>query len=250
MNHRDLLWRGVFGRELGVIVTEPVAYKRPALRRETITVPGRSGVLTIKQDDAYETVTYAPALAILPGADKRAVYDWLRGSGRVVFGSMPDVEYEATIVGQMDCTELIPGHPAWYETLIATWECQPWQYPIVSASDIEFTGDADYALARWNPGNVASAPLISAVVTPGTVLTLRISGNEECVLTAPDGEADEMTVLLDCDAESAYTLDGVSLDASMVGEYPVIPPGSWTASCSAENGTLIKLTIQPRWRSV
>lgn len=250
MRHNDLMWRGISARELGVMVIEPVAYKRPQLRRETVIVPGRSGTLTIKQDDTYDVVTYAPALAIQPGADKRAVYDWLRGSGRVVFGSMPEVEYEATLVGQMDCTELIPGHRAWYETLIPTFECQPWQYPIVPAADIVFAAEKDYEIIRWNPGNVASAPLISAIVTPGTVLTMRIAGGAECAITAPEGVGETVKVNLDCDAEIAYTTEGADLGAAMLGEFPTIPPGSWEVKCSAENGVLHSLTIKPRWRSV
>lgn len=250
MKHNDLIWRGVSARELGVIVIEPVSYKRPQLRRETVVVPGRSGTLTVRQAEAYDVVTYAPALAITPGADKRAVYDWLRGAGRVVFGSMPEVEYEATLVGQMDCTELIPGHPHWYETMIPTFECQPWRYPIVPVADIVYTQETDYEIVHWNPGNTASVPLISAVVTPGTVMTLCISGNEECVITVPEGKAETVTVKLDCDGEIAYLEDGTELGSAMVGEFPSIPPGSWTVSCTAENGRVKSLTIKPRWRSV
>ena len=250
MRYNDLMWRGVLASEMGVIVMEPVAYKRPELRRETVTVPGRSGTLTIKQDDAYESVVYTPALAIRPGFSNQAVYDWLRGSGRVIFGSMPDVAYDAVLTGQMDCTELIPGHPAWYETLIPTFECQPWQYPVAVYPDIVFISDADYARARWNPGNVPSVPLIRLEATPGTVIALQVSGNDEFVVTVPAVEAETVAVLLDCDAEIAYTEDGINLGTVVVGEFPRIQSGEWQLSCRAENGTINRVTVTPRWRSV
>lgn len=249
MKHNDMSWRGVLASEMGVIVLEPVAYKRPELRRETVVVPGKSGNLTIKQEDAYECVVYAPALAILPRANKQSVYDWLRGHGKVSFGSIPGVEYDAVLTGEMDCTELIPGHPAWYETMIPTFECQPWQYPLIPDPDIVCTTDADYEQERWNPGNAAAAPLISVDATPESILTIRI-GDRGCTINVPASEAESVTVILDCDAEVAYTSEGISLGTAMTGDFPKVEPGYWTIQCDAENGTVNSTTIQLRWRNV
>lgn len=229
-----------------MIVTEQVCYKKPALRRETVTVPGRSGTLTIRQADAWECVTYAPGLAIRPDADAEAVYRWLQGSGRVIFGSMPDSAYEAVIVDQLDVTEQVQGHPGGYRLLVPTFECQPYRYEVIPEGAM--TG-VD-VLSGFNEKNAAAAPLISATVTPGTVLTLSMTGCENVVIETPNSDAETVQVLLDCDAQTAYSEAGESLDGVMLGEFPVIAPGAWTLQAAAENGTVQALSLLPRWRSI
>ena len=59
MKYHDLCWKGVHASEMGVIVTDQVCYKRPAMISNTVTVPGRSGTLTISQDTAYDVVPSA-----------------------------------------------------------------------------------------------------------------------------------------------------------------------------------------------
>ena len=49
----DFCWKGIWASQMGVIVTQQVQYHRPALRREAITVPGRSGTLRPLGNDAY-----------------------------------------------------------------------------------------------------------------------------------------------------------------------------------------------------
>lgn len=246
MRYADLCWRGVHASELGVIVTEQVYYKKPALRRETVTVPGRSGILTIRQADAWDCVIYAPGLAIKPEADADAVFSWLQGSGTVIFGSMPDSAYEATIIDQIDVTEQVPGHPAGYRLLVPTFECQPFRYEVVPSASLVGTD----SISGFNSRNVAAAPLITATVTPGTVLTLSMTGCESSVVEVPAGEADAVSVIFDCDAQTVYTSDGVPLDGVMLGDFPVIAPGEWTLNGMAENGTLQQLELLPRWRAI
>lgn len=246
MRYADICWRGVHASELGVIVTEQVAYKRPALRREVVTIPGRSGTLTIKQAPAWECVTYTPGLAIRPGADREAVYRWLQGSGQLIFGSMPDSAYEATLVDQVEVTEQSPGHLAGYLLLAPTWECQPYRYDVVPEGIIRGVD----SLRGFNAKNAPAAPRIMATVTPGAVLTLSMSGCEPMVIETPEAEADALEVILDCDAQTVATGAGMSLDAAMLGDFAHIAPGRWELVASCENGSVQKLELLPRWRSI
>lgn len=246
MRYEDLCWRGVHAKDLGVIVVEQVCYKRPALRLETVTVAGRSGTLTISQTPTWDVVPYTPGLAIRPGADREAVFDWLQGSGRVIFGSMPDSAFDATITGQIDVTEHVPGHPAGYLMLAPTFECQPYRYEVVPAAQMR----GGSSLAGYNPRNAAAAPLISAAVTPGTVLTLRVSGCEDVIIETPEAEGDTLTVILDCDAQTVYTDGGVALGSVMLGDFPLIAPGDWTLEATGENGSVQSVSLLPRWRSL
>lgn len=246
MRYADLCWRGVHASDLGVIVTEQVFYKKPALRRETVTVPGRSGTLTLKQADAWECVTYAPGLAVRPDADIDAVCRWLQGSGQLIFGSMPDSVYEATLVDQIDVTEQVPGHPAGYRLLVPTFECQPYRYEVVPACELFGTD----TIAGYNPKNVGAAPLITVTVTPGTVLTLEVTGCEAAVIETPTSDVESLQVILDCDVQAAYAADGTALDGVMLGDFPIISPGEWKLKATGENGTVQSVSVLPRWRSI
>lgn len=252
MRYADICWKGIHASDLGVIVTEQVNYKRPALRRETVTIPGRSGTLEIKQRDAWDCVTYTPGLAIRPDADRETVYRWLQGRGQIIFGSMPDSVFDAVLIDQMDVTEQVPGHPAGYQLLIPTFECQPYRYEVTPAAAMEATVTAELAamLQGFNPMNADAAPLITVKVTPGTVLTLTMDGGETAVIEAPEGETEALEVVLDCEAQTAYTTAGTALDGVMLGEFPLIAPGSWTLTATAENGSIKAMRILPRWRSV
>lgn len=107
----DFCWKGIWASQMGVIVTQQAQYHRPALRREAITVPGRSGTLRLLGNDAYEDVVYAPACAIVPEADCESVWAWLCGRGEVIFGSMLDYVFDAELSEAFDCSALAEGHP-------------------------------------------------------------------------------------------------------------------------------------------
>lgn len=246
MRYNDLCWRGVHASEMGVIVTEPALYKRPALRHDTVIVPGRSGTLSVLGAPTYDVIPYTPTLAIRPGADRDAVYRWLTGRGRVIFGSMPEWAYDAVISDQIDYTEETPGHPAGYQLLIPTFTCQPYRYEVIPTASIM----GQEMLAGFNPGNAPAAPLIVATVTPGTVLTLCMSGCDDVVLETPEDAGESVQAVLDCDAQVAYTSEGVALDGAMFGDFPEIAPGSWKLEAKAENGRVLGLSLLPRWRSV
>ena len=246
MRYADLCWRGIYASELGVIVTEQVSYKKPALRRETVTVPGRSGTLTIKQKPAWDSVTYTPGLAIRPGADREDVCKWLQGSGQVIFGSMPDHAYDAVIVDQFELSENSPGHDRGYYLLTPTFECQPYRYDVIPAAAMSGMD----CLRGFNPKNIEAAPLITATVTPGTVLTLRMTGCSPAVIETPSSEAEQLQIILDSDAMTAYTDSGTALDGVMLGEFPLIQPGSWELTASGEAGSVLQLTLLPRWRAI
>ena len=121
----DFCWKGIWASQMGVIVTQQVQYHRPALRREAITVPGRSGTLRLLGNDAYEDAVYAPACAIVPEADCESVWAWLCGRGEVIFGSMLDYVFDAELSEAFDCSALAEGHPGSYTIFTPIFTCNP-----------------------------------------------------------------------------------------------------------------------------
>ena len=91
----DFCWKGIWASQMGVIVTQQEQYHRPALRREAITVPGRSGTLRLLGNDAYEDIVFAPACDFVPEADCSSSRNMIwarscpgrRGSPRTIFSA-------------------------------------------------------------------------------------------------------------------------------------------------------------------
>lgn len=239
MRYEDFRWAGKLASEMGVVVTEQVEYTRPEERVEQITVPGRSGTLTVPGTDSWETVTYAPVCALRPDADWEAVAAWLQGRGEVVFGSMPDYGFDARLINQIDFQTIFQAQKS-YKTFAPVFACQPLRHLAVQEQEILCSN----GMLLHNPGNVAARPQI--FVWCNEEFTLTIAGQAFTVtgLTNIGG------IIVDCDAQDCINMifSGL-LNDHMDGDFPTIPPGdsyiSWTAP---EGSQVTKVSLKPRWR--
>lgn len=236
MLYHDLIWQGRSAAEFGVIVTGPVAYQRPTKRRDTVTLPGRSGTLAIRQGDAWDEVVYGPDCAIRPGFDRDAVWDWLRGSGRVCFGSMPDYAFEARLTDAWTSKEPTPGHPGGYVLFTPLFVCQPYRYEAMPVPPHPLDG-----LTRRNPGNQPAAPIVRLTASAGASVRLT-AGVRTLTVTAP-AAGGHLTI--DTEAEAAWC-GGERLTAS--GEYPLLPVGYGALTMTVLAGTVTGATVEPRYR--
>lgn len=242
MQYADFCWRGRLASEMGVTVTEQVSYIRPEEVVNTVQVPGRSGTLRLRGQAAYGEVAYSPVCILRPGADREAVFAWLRGSGQVVFGSMPDAAFDARLSGQIAYAELVDGAPDGYLTFTPGFICQPYRYQAAPDADIVIDGGQDAPVMIRNPGNVDAAPIIT--VRGSGDMTLTISGSAVVLSGLVDG------IVLDCEMLDAYSLDrSALLNNRMDGDFPVIPPGDcYVAWALGEGAALHSVTITPMWR--
>ena len=180
---------------MGVVVTEQVGYSRPAEKVDQVQIPGRAGMLTLATGSSWETVTYVPVCALKPGADREKVFAWLRGSGEVVFGSMPGFGFEARLMNQIDFRQVFEAVGA-YGTFSPVFSCQPLRHQVPQEGKIVCTN----GMKLTNPGNVASRPKI-AVFCTGSV-TLSLAG-QAVHLTGQTGGSvlDVVSVLREAGAE-------------------------------------------------
>lgn len=236
MLYQDLIWKGRSGAELGVMVTGPVSYQRPAKRREAVTIPGRSGTVALRQGNAWEEVIYSPDCAIRPGFDRDAVWDWLQGCGRVCFGSMSEYAFEARLTDGWTTKEPTPGHPGGYVLFTPLFVCQPYRYEAVPLPPYPLDG-----MTRRNPGNQPAAPLIRLTAGSGTTVRLAAGGRELTVRCPASGGK----IVIDAEAE-ASSCEGSRLSCS--GEYPLLPVGYGALQMTLLAGTVTEATVEPRYR--
>lgn len=229
---------GVSCADHGVEVLRLPALTRPALRGETVTIPGRDGSLHILED-AYEE-SLVTCDCYLPYEQGRAVSSltqisaWLRGSGWWTQSDRPDRRFQAHILDELTYQVVLPGFADRLFS-IPVW-LAPYAYHTANAP-VSLTAAGSVS----NPGTAPSEPTIT--VTGSGNINLQI-GQRTVLITGLTGGS----VTLDAAARMAYrgnvNLCGI---VTIVGGWPVLSPGanavSWTGSVS-------KVTITGNWRDV
>lgn len=242
MQYGDFSFNGKLASEMGVIVTSQVQYIRPQETTSTVQIPGRSGTVNLRGNSYYEQVSYTPTCLIKPTADRERVFSWLRGSGNVIFGSMPDYQFDARLANQIAYTTLLEDVGDGYLTFAPVFLCQPYRYQATPDADIAITTAESGSHALQNPGNVEAAPIIT-VVGAGTI-TITCGGSAMVLNLPKDG------VIIDSEMMDCYDLNKTVLMTNLVdGEFPMIPSGystlQWTL---AEGATITSVTVRPNWR--
>ncbi len=242
MNYNDFSWNGKNASDMGVVVTTQVQYIRPTETVTTVQAPGRSGTLTIRGSSYFEPVSYTPTCVLRPDADREKVFSWLRGSGNVIFGSMPDYQFDARLANQITYTELLSGAGDGYLSMAPVFLCQPFRYQAEPDTDITITTTASGSQSLHNPGNVEAAPVIT-VVGSGTI-TITCGGNAMVLNLPKDG------VIIDSEMMDCYDLNKAVLMTSLTdGEFPMIPSGDSTLQWTLGDGASISsIKVHPCWR--
>lgn len=221
---------------MGVIVSTYPTISRPKERVSQVTIPGRSGDLTIAQGTypVYESYLRTCECYIRPSADLNAIMAWLKGSGTVVFGNEPNRLYEARIINQIDFDQIIKGRG--FRSFDIPFQCQPYKYLYPAASSIVISQSGSTIA---NPGSVEAEPMLVVSMTGSGTLTL--GGGAIDIVSDWRVRIDVKTRLItdyDRTANWAYRV---------TGELPTIPPGDSLVSFT---GGITAVTITPQWRFI
>ena len=225
------LWNGTDCRDYGIHVSEQPPITFPAERSTQTVVPGRPGSLTtLEGDDIYDDLLLTCECFITDSNRILEIGKWLKGGGKVVFGSRPGGYYKARIANQIAFEKVLRGHP--HRTFSVNFRCEPFWYPNES-EDITLTTSGNNI---HNPGSVFSEPIITVygsgdiAIMVGTAL-VELTGIEE-------------SVTIDSVLKEAYQ-DMTEMNDHMNGDFPVLKPGmnpiSWT-------GTVTRIVVKPNWR--
>lgn len=217
------IWNGIDSRTYGIVAETLPPPERAKERVEKVTIPGRSGHVTIS-DDVYDGTTRAVTCGLLDRSLKDTVFAWLRGSGLVTFSNEPTRAYRARI------TDGIPMERVndVFHTFVVTFDCQPFAYEAIpTVHTLTASGSIT------NPGTLESKPII--VVTGTGVLT--INGTAYTI--------SETGVTINSEIEECY-IGSANKNDKVSGGFPVLAVGANTITLGA-GITQVVITGNYRW---
>lgn len=232
-------FKGIRSTDLGVIVQDFPPLILPEERAEFVTVPGRSGSLTVLEGDGvYNDITLSVGCYIRNLEQLDAISTWLRGRGVLVLGHMSNRYYDARCVNQIELEKVLRGRE--HRTFAAVFRCQPFRYVYPAPAAINLLTTASIT----NPGTVPSEPKIT--VTGEGEVTLTI-GDKSVDIALPETST---TIIIDVPAGFAYSEDGTINLTSLLtpSDWPLtIPPGVNAVNLT---GTVTAASLLPNWRYI
>lgn len=238
------IWNDTDSRTMGVSLLEYPPVTRAARWVPRATLPGRSGSLGIGEP-IWLPVVRRVTMLLSPGCGMAECFAWLQGRGKLVLGNEPDRVLTAVADAALPLTPLPSG--GWRGTV--QFHCQPLkgqvptEPPITAALEVEAGEDPDTELRLYNPGDVASRPVLT-VCGAGNVI-LQLDGEDALEIAFPDEDAPTVTV--DTDAQMAATAAGESYASRISGSYRAL----WLPKLESVitwTGDLTALSVAPRWR--
>lgn len=224
------MWNGVSSAQYGIVVKELPPITFPQERVSFTDIPGRNGSIAVTEGaDIYADLLLS-CECYVPGVNNAAeIGAFLRGSGRVFFPNRPSGYYEARIVNQIPFKKIVQGNPA--RTFPVNFRCKP-MYHLATGDTEQTVSSGSFIL---NPTSFAAKPIIK-IVGSGDIYLL--VGSQIVSFSGI-----ESGVVLDCEDMEAYW-EQTSLNHKMLGEFPVLPPGSTAVSWT---GTVSSVKLTPRW---
>ena len=204
------------------------------------TIPGRDGYLFVSS--GYQEITVKQDIAVTDNLYLGQVKSWLSGSGDLVFGDFPDYAYEAQVISapsMQSISKRLQG-----QKITVTFTCQPFMHLVLEEQIVLTQGKVFNGL-----GDVNSMPLVKVEGSGSGTL---IINNKTMNLTLVDGTP----LYIDCDAATAYTMNGSTVeyagnDIVLVDDWYELYPASTDVSEWNNinfNDAITKVTITPRWR--
>ena len=220
-------------------------YARGEARGSQEEVSGRSGYIWLGDgaSDAFEIKRTCRA----PASRLREIAAWLSGAGRLRFCEEEDAAYEARVIKKVEFKRVAPGADPLYEFAV-TFSCQPHPYVWPEAEPVEITESGTELV---NPGTAPALPRIA--ITGSGSFSLSI-GKQTLSFTGVEGG-----VIVDSELGDALTEDGSLLvNDKISGDLFEIQPGrntvQWIEGGMNEEGddpgSVLKVTITPRWRKL
>ena len=215
------IWNNRDCRSMGIIQRGPVPIVRPEERVQHITIPGRSGDLTmVEGENIYNSYIQTVSITVKGAANVRRVYDWLRGSGYVTFSGEPDRRQQARIIGAITLNRISRNLDKWAGEV--QFYCQAFKELLQAKTQtVAINGTV------VNTGDVDEYPVIT--VTPSAASCTVSVNNRLFTITGQSGTQ----VKIDCGAGIMYNPSTNSdLTKYTAGKFPKLDPGSNTLSGS------------------
>lgn len=261
-------WNGVKSTAYGMHVLTQPNFLSPLERAEYVTVPGRSGSLTILEgEDVYDDINLSCSCVIddpfgsvtvsgKTGQRIPMIMGWLKGNGEVKFANRTDGYYKARIANQISFDKAVQGNP--HRLVSVQFRCQPFFYldSGKSPSDPYNKGSgSSTTVTLTNPGNIPSQPLIvlSHSNNAGGTNNKLICGDSTMEFDFTNHDYTK-PVKVDCEAKIIYQGEKGNANDPLVllgtissGDWLTIPTGT---AYFVFTGNISSVTITPRWRCI
>ena len=157
-------FKGKDSRDFGILISAAPEKVRAERRVEQVTIPGRSGELTMDEG------TYAPYVLSVECSTRGSenldeILAWLDGAGELILCTEPDKVFRASIYNKISVSDMI----YLYNSFLLQFRVQPFKYSVNAAGDaLELTAPTTIR----NSGTVYSEPLITVYGSGDITLTV------------------------------------------------------------------------------
>ena len=217
MGQSYFIWKNIDCRAMGCKLSGPAPIIRPEERVKHITIPGRSGDLTLLEE-AQVYNSYIQTVTIkVKGADRvQEINEWLSGSDYVTFSGEPDKRQPARIIGAITLNRHSRNLDLWEGEV--QFYCQPLK--LIRQDEVITVTSSGTAVI--NRGDVKAKPLWKLTAS-GTSATVA-SGGKSMTVT---GLTSSSVYYIDSDAMEVYNADRTAiLTGNSMGGFPVLDIGS------------------------
>lgn len=219
-----LIFKGTNTVNLGIRMKEAISKSPAPPRYDNITIPGRSGTLTVWDGKAYDVVSTIADFTVKDLSRIDDICSLFSGSGDLISSAELDKKYIARVKTPSNFSRIIRQ---WHSFSIE-FEMQPFAYES-NPQKATFTAEG----AIYNIGTYEAQPTIK-VYGSGNV-TVTVNGKDFTV------QGVTASAIIDCENMMAY--EGQTLLVT-AGEFPTLPLGKSTITFSGAT----KIEITPNWR--
>lgn len=223
----SFIYNEISSKEMGLHLERTPIPIKARQKTRTTEVPNRVESLSEVLQE-FEDITYTLICNIVDQSKIDSIYEWLNGSGKLIFSNRPDIFYKAF------CTEaIIPefiGVEAY--TMQITFTCKPFKYA-TDNNTIELTTPQTLAIG----GSYPCEP----------VYKIYGSGNINFIVNGETLQIKDVLehITIDTSRLIAYKNDTVLVNKT-IGLYPMLGVGdnsiSWTGTV-----TKVEITKNERW---
>lgn len=209
---------------MNLIVEELPPISSAEERVDEVECPGRDGSYYISQ--GYKPIN-KNVIVHYEGNDPDKLLEWLRGSGKVVFGNLPDRYYQAIINNKIELTQIIAAKLYRFPVIFT---CQPFSYLIDGDDPHVITSGCTLFHGR---STAISRPIIT--LTGSGSVTVNINGRSFQVT-----DLSEPMII-----DSNYPMVLNKRGKYMKGNFPYLDVGENVITWNNSN---VQVEIIPKWR--
>lgn len=222
MGQSFFTWNGVDCRSKGILLLSPLPIIRGEERIEHVTIPGRSGELTLTEGERiFQSYIQTANIAVKGGHRIREVINWLTGSGELTTSSEIDKKQQARVIGAITL-EKHSRSLDWWEGNVQFY-CNPLKEKLAEESETITSIGSSILIEGDVPARIRMTVSCTGDGQGGTADTvITVAGQTLTVV----GNSSTTVFISDSDAAIITNATGTTNWTKWSsGDFPILPPG-------------------------